>query len=113
MSGFSFGTPQTTTANTGFSFGASNTQPAAMAAQPAPSFGFGTPATTVNPTLGAQPTLGTLGTLGAPTATAVPAQAPAAATTGITFGSTSAPPYGTQTATSAAAPSFSFTTVTR
>ncbi|XP_055318777.1 nuclear pore complex protein Nup58 isoform X2 [Sitodiplosis mosellana] len=118
MSGFSFGTPQPA-AGTGFAFGASNTQPA-VASQAPPSFGFGTPAVTAIPTLGATPQLGTtptLGsfgtpTLGAPAATAAVAPTASAAATGITFG-TSAPPYGaTQQSTSAAAPSFSFSTVT-
>lgn len=85
---FTFGTPQTTTASTGFAFGASNTQ--ATPAQSATPFGFGTPAaaTTSIPTLGAAPAIA----------------ATANTTAGLTFG-TNAPPYGAQTT---AASSFNF-----
>lgn len=97
MSGFSFGTPQTTTSVPSFGFGSPATQQAPTQ-QPAPSFGFGTPSTTPAASV---PTL-------APTAAAIAPIAPIATTTsGLSFG-LSAPPYGSQTTTAAAPSAFSF-----
>lgn len=90
MSGFTFGTPQST-ASTGFAFGASTTPQAQAQTQPlAAPLTFGTPASTT-------------------TGLSLPATTTTA--TGITFGS-SAPPYGAQTTTSTPSLSFGLGTAT-
>lgn len=86
---FSFGAPQATSASTGFAFGVSNPQQAAPAQQSVAPLGFGS---------AAPPSL-------APAPAAQP-QTSAISSGGLTFG-ISAPPYGAQTATSAA-PSLTF-----
>lgn len=92
MSGFTFGTPQTTAqTSTGFAFGASTT-PQAPAQQPAAPLTFGTPASTT-------------------TVTGLSIPATTSTAPGLTFG-TSAPPYGAQLTTSTPSLSFGLGTAT-
>lgn len=109
MSGFSFGSPQTT-ASTGFG--------AMQPTQTQQNTPFGGQAQTqlTTPFGGQAPTPQStpFGGFGTPTASVAPAPAPTAtlaptatSTGGVLFGS-SAPPYGAQTTNAAAAPPFSF-----